>query len=67
MEDRIEKALDLAWQYGQVDGSWHKMWVIDQMVRTLCGSEEEYSKWVNEYKKPFESGDYYEWDIGIAP
>lgn len=66
-DERIEKALDFAWQYGQIDGSHHKMWVIDQMVKALCGSEEEYNKWVNEYEEPFESGDYYEWDTGIAP
>lgn len=66
-DERIEAALDLAWQYGQIDGSHHRVWVIDQMVRVLCGSDEEYNKWVNEYEKPFESGDYYEWDTGIAP
>lgn len=66
-DERIEAALDLAWQYGQIDGSHHRVWVIDQMVRALCGSDEEYNEWVDEYEKPFENGDYYEWDIGIAP
>lgn len=65
--ERIKKALDIAWDYAQCDGSHHKMWVIDQMVRALCGSEEEYEKWVGEYTKPLEDGDYYPWDIGIAP
>lgn len=32
---RILAAADLAKNYGQVDGSHHKMWVIDQMVRAL--------------------------------
>jgi hypothetical protein len=66
MRDRIEKALDLAWRYGQIDGSQHKMWVIDQMVRVLCGRK-EYEKWVDEYTEPFEDGNYYDWDTGIAP
>lgn len=66
-DERIAKALDLAWQYAQIDGSHHKMWVIDQMVRVLCGSEEEYDKWVGKYTEPLEDGDYYEWDCGIAP
>lgn len=61
MEKRIEDALDLAWQYGQIDGGHHKMWVIDQMVRVLLG--DEYEKWVQEY----EGDDEYEWDVGIAP
>ena len=67
MDDkRIEKALDFAWCYGQIDGDHHKTWVIDQMVRALCGSEEEYKKWVEKYENP-DGEDYWEWDCGIAP
>lgn len=65
MEERIKKALEYAWSYGQIDGSHHKMWVIDQMVRTLLG-EEEYIKWVESYEAP-DGEDYWEWDVGIAP
>lgn len=67
MEERIKKALELAWSYGQIDGSHHRVWVIDQMVRALCGSDEEYTKWVQAYTAPLDDGDYYEWDTGIAP
>lgn len=67
MEERIEKALKFAWQYGQIDGSHHKMWVIDQMVRALCGSENEYAKWVETYEMPLSNEDYYKWDTGINP
>lgn len=69
MQERIEKALNIAWRFGQIDGSNHKMWVIDQMVRILCGSEEEYADWVETYETSLSSGkyDYYEWDVGIAP
>ena len=67
MDERIEKALKLAWDYGQIDGSHHRLWVIDQMVRVLCGNEEEYKKWVKKYEEPLEDGDYYSWDEGIAP
>lgn len=62
--ERIKKALDIAWQYGQIDGSHHRLWVIDQMVRALLG--EEYKKWVEAYETP-DGQDYYEWDTGIAP
>ena len=67
--ERITKALDLAWQYGQIDGSHHRIWVIDQMVRVLCGSEEEYKEWVQKYEEPLSNDpdDYYPWDTGIAP
>ncbi len=66
-DKRIEAALDLAWRYGQIDGSHHRLWVIDQMVRVLCGNEEEYKKWVDKYTEPIEDSDYYEWNCGIAP
>jgi hypothetical protein len=32
---RIAKALEIAKRYGSIDGSHHKMWVIDQMIRAL--------------------------------
>lgn len=66
-DERITKALGLAWQYGQIDGNHHKMWVIDQMVRVLCGSEKEYKKWIDKYERPLKDGDYYSWDKGINP
>lgn len=37
LRDRIEKALDFAVRFGQIDGDHHKMWTIDQMVRALTG------------------------------
>lgn len=67
MENRIRKALNIAWQYGQIDGDHHKAWVIDQMVRALCKTEHAYNVWVESYQAPEEDGDYYEWDTGIAP
>lgn len=67
MENNIKKALDFAWRYGQIYGSQHKMWVIDQMVRALCGNYEEYSKWVKKYETPYSANEIYEWDCGIAP
>jgi hypothetical protein len=56
MEERIQKALDIAAIYGGIDGSHHKAWVIDQMVRSLTACPmvpatakdcrgEEYSFW----------------------
>lgn len=67
MDERISQALSIAWRYGQIDGSHHKMWVIDQMVRALFKNEEEYNEWVEAYKTPLTNGDYFNWDKGIAP
>ena len=38
-KEKIEKAIKIAWQYAQYDGSHHKMWVIELRHRTciLCG------------------------------
>lgn len=37
LAERIHAAIDIAVRYGGNDGSHHKMWVIDQMVRVLTG------------------------------
>lgn len=60
----IEKALEYAWRYGQIDGGHHRIWVIDQMVRMLTG--DRYEQFVKDYCKG-EDGEEYEWDTGIAP
>ncbi len=33
----IENAIDLIVEYGGVDGSHHKDWCLDQVIRTLAG------------------------------
>lgn len=38
-KEKIKQAVDFAWQYAQIDGKHHKMWVIDQMIRILLGKE----------------------------
>lgn len=67
LEERINKALEIAWRYGQIDGGHHKMWVIDQMVRALCEDDEAYKEWVKNYQTPLSYGEYYEWHKGVAP
>lgn len=59
-KEAIDKAVDIAWRYGQTDGDHHQKWVTDQMVRALLGSD--YEKFVKEHEK-----EDYTWDIGIAP
>lgn len=36
-EKRIAKAIEIALEYGQIDGDHHKAWTIDQIVRALTG------------------------------
>lgn len=64
-DEKINKALKYAWCYGQVCGEEHKMWVIDQMVRSLLENE-EYLKWVERYETP-DGEDYWRWKTGETP
>ncbi len=71
-EEKINKALEIAFEYGQIDGSHYKAWVIDQIVRILLG--DEYKNKIKEYMfegkdeiEALQTGDYYDWDTGIAP
>lgn len=66
LNDRINKALEMA-EAGAFDGAHHKMWVIDQMVRILCGSDEAYEKWVTDFCDGEDGPETYWWDEGIAP
>ena len=64
-ELRIRKAIGLAVQYGGIDGSHHKTWVIDQMVRALAGTE--YDAIVGAACDGPDGRYSYDWDVGIAP
>ena len=63
--EKIKKAVDLAVRYGGIDGSHHKAWTIDQMVRALTG--DSYDKVVREAKVGENGSNTYDWDVGIAP
>lgn len=63
--ERIEKAIQLAVQYGGIDGDHHKAWVIDQMVRALAGRE--YDEIVRAAKEGEDGPETYEWNEGIPP
>ena len=62
---RIQAAIDLAVQYGGIDGGHHKAWVIDQMVRTLAG--DNYAEVVRKAKDGEDGPETYDWNEGIAP
>ncbi len=63
--EMIQGALSIALEFGGNDGSHHKAWVIDQMVRHLTG--DGYEEWVKDAKAGEDGPDTYEWDVGIAP
>ncbi len=63
--DKTE-CLYLAKCYGMIEGVHHKQWVIDQMVRSIVGDDENYLAWV----KSLQTSNYDDdeaWDMGIAP
>jgi len=62
---RTVQAIRFAEQYAMIDGSHHKQWVIDQMLRTLLGPH--YEGWAMDYNESAITEDYSEWDEGIAP
>lgn len=64
MEDKIEQALNCINKYGGTDGSHHKQWVLDQVVRILV---DNYEQWVDDYCNGEDGPNTYEWDCGIAP
>jgi len=63
--ERIQLAVELAFEYGGFDGDHHKMWVIDQMVRLLLG--DSYDVAVAEAKFGEDGPETYDWDTGVAP
>lgn len=58
--ERIQAALDVALEYGGIDGGCHKMWVLDQVVRYLAG--DRYTAFVESAR-----ADGHGWSEGIAP
>ncbi len=64
-EPDVEGAVDLAIQYGGIDGGHHKAWVIDQMLRLLTGPR--YEEIIKDACDGEDGPNTYSWDEGIAP
>lgn len=80
LNENIENAIRMAVRFGGTDGGHHKAWVIDQMVRALCGcksgeneyidmysTNEKYEEVVRKAKSGIDGPNTYDWDEGIAP
>ena len=60
LSQRIDDAIEVAMEYAPYEGSHHRGWVIDQMVRVLLGDSDTYNDWRRE-RAP------YDWEEGVAP
>jgi hypothetical protein len=78
VEHKIEMALAVITCSGGVDGSHHKQWTLDQVVRALTGSKVEdglvvgdvtdgYREWLRQFRAGDDGPETYDWDEGIAP
>lgn len=65
LQAKVHEATSIAATYGQTDGDHHKLWVIDQMVRVLEGSN--YEQFVRVACEGEDGPDTFSWDVGIAP
>lgn len=65
MSDPVQEAIDIAIRYGGIDGSHHKAWVIDQMLRILCG--DNYTRVIAESCAGEDGPNTWEHDVGIPP
>lgn len=71
---RVKLALAVAFRHHSDEGH-HALWLVDQMVRALCGAKLENIEYLivgenNEYKEfisNYENNGEYEWDTGICP
>ena len=66
LEDRLKSILDLILD-SNTDGSHHKQWILDQVVRIACGTEENYNMIIKAYCSGEDGPETYSWSKGIAP
>lgn len=61
LQERIDVAAQMILDYGWEYGSYHKQWVLDQVLRILMGSQ-NYEAWRESVRLS-----EFDWDEGIAP
>lgn len=77
-ESPVDRALYIALTVGGIDGSHHKQWALDQIVRALLGCElsqsqesfeasAKYDQLIAAYQNGEDGPVTYCWDTGIAP
>ena len=66
LHPRVQEALNVAVEYGVIDGAHHKDWCIDQMVRALLG--DRYDSFIAHVCTDEDGQVHLDWwDTGIAP
>jgi hypothetical protein len=65
LRDDQSRSIEIAVKYGGIDGTHHKAWVIDQMVRILAG--DKYGRIVAEACDGEDGPETYNWDVGVSP
>lgn len=65
LRDRVNTAIDLAFNGLMTDGGHHKQWYLDQIIQTLAS--ERYRRLCKEAKNGEEGPETYDWEEGIAP
>lgn len=64
-QEKLKNILNLIDRYGMIDGSHHKQWLLDQIVKVIL-TPEEYEKWITEFDEE-EQEEFIWWEKGIAP
>ncbi len=64
-EKKVRDVQDLITEWAGIDGSHHKQWLIDEIIRVITG--DGYDQWVSAYNNGEDGPNTYEWDKGIAP
>ena len=66
LQQRVDKALNIAVLYAHCAGDDHRLWVIDQMIRALTGPN--YKQWVAQTTTDEHGNSYPDlWDVGTVP
>lgn len=64
--EAIAKVKDLIFDFGGIDGSHHKQWLLNEILKTVLTTE-EYNEWLVQYSLDEDGEVSFEWDKGIAP
>ena len=64
-KERIRSAINIIIEYSGIDGSHHKTWVIDQVLRILA--DDNYNQIIKDNCYGEDGLETYHWDCGIAP
>lgn len=65
MSEKENKLIDLGFGGLMTDGSHHKQWYLEEMLKIICGDSYEHK--VVEYKSGEDGPETYSWEKGIIP